>query len=94
MFFEFLMSLEPIKNVMSWNEIEEASIDWGLVIQIIFLLDATILSLIKHFIKFVKELLDERRIFVTNLTDLSGTVAHMEVVEILFVLQSCFQMRS
>ena len=86
MFFEFLMGLEPIKNVMSWNEIEEASIDRGLIIQIIFVLDAVILSLIKHFIKFVKELLDECRIFVTNLADLSGTVAHMEVVEILFVL--------
>ena len=86
MFFEFLMGLEPVKNVMSRNEIEEASIDRGLIIQIIFVLDAAILSLIKHLIQFVKELLDERRIFVTNLADLSRTVAHMEVVEILFVL--------
>ena len=94
MFFEFLMVLEPVKNVMSRNEIEEASIDRGFIIQIIFVLDAAILSLIKHLIQFVKELLDERRIFVTNLADLSGTVAHMVVVEILLVLKSCFQMGS
>jgi len=76
------MRLEPIKNVVSWNEIEEASINRGLIIQRIFMLDAAIYSLVEHFIQFVEELLDERRIFITNLADLSGTVAHVEVVEI------------
>ena len=46
------------------------------------MLDAAIYSLVEHFIQFVEELLDERRIFITNLADLSGTVAHVEVVEI------------
>lgn len=94
MLLKFCMSLEPIKDVMPWNEVEEASIDGGLIIQGIFGFDTAIDSLIKHLIQFIKELLDERGIFVTNLADLSRTVAHMKMVEILFVLKCCLQMRS
>jgi hypothetical protein len=94
MLLELLVSLETIKDIMSWYETLEATVNCLIEAKWVFGFDTNVFSLIEGRVELVEVFLDQFIVFITDFTKLSGCVSHEEMVEVLLVREGALDVVS